>query len=469
MEPIDETLRKIAGGTSKGNSPTSSNTEANPNYRGDPNCPICGGIGFVRNDVPVEHPDFGRVTICNCRQKEVVQAAYARIYRLSNLDAFRGMTFENFSVEGLVGMSDEQLRSLSTARNATQYFANHLDGWLLLLGSYGVGKTHLAAALANFAVSLGVPTLFLTVPDLLDWLRYAYGSTESNFETRFEEIRNIALLVLDDLGTQNATPWAEEKLYQILNHRYVNRLPTVITTNQALDEIEGRIQSRLRDPELVRVVRIEAPDHRNPAGNSGRRPISSLEYHRDQTFGTFSQREPEQMKPEEQQSLSKAFRAAQAFAENPRGWVVFTGNYGCGKTHLAAAIANYRAGIGREPLFVVVPDLLDHLRSTFGPNSQVSYDELFEEVRSAPLLILDDMGTQSATPWAREKLYQILNHRYVAHLPTVITTANRIEDVDPRIQSRMLDTRWCTIYAITAPAFRGVSSTLEKPRRSRLK
>ena len=99
----------------------------------------------------------------------------------------------------------------------------------------------------------------------------------------------------------------------------------------------------------------------------------------------------------------------------------------------------------------------------------MSYDELFEEVRQAPLLILDDLGTQSATPWAREKLYQILNHRYVAHLPTVITTANRIEDVAPRIQSRMLDTRWCTIYAITAPAFRGVSPSLEKPRRSRLK
>ena len=135
--------------------------------------------------------------------------------------------------------------------------------------------------------------------------------------------------------------------------------------------------------------------------------------------------------------------------------MVFTGTYGCGKTHLAAAIANYRAGINREPLFVVVPDLLDHLRSTFGPNSNVTYDELFEEVRSAPLLVLDDLGTQSATPWAREKLYQILNHRYVAGLPTVITTANSIDEVDPRVRSRMLDTRRCTIYAITAPPYRG--------------
>ena len=79
-------------------------------------------------------------------------------------------------------------------------------GWLLLMGTYGCGKTHLAAAIANFAVQMGVPTLFLTVPDLLDWLRFSYGNSETNFETRFDEIRNIQLLVLDDLGHKTPPP-----------------------------------------------------------------------------------------------------------------------------------------------------------------------------------------------------------------------------------------------------------------------
>ena len=130
-------------------------------------------------------------------------------------------------------------------------------------------------------------------------------------------------------------------------------------------------------------------------------------------------------------------------------------------------MANYRAGNGREPLFVVAPDLLDHLRSTFGPNSNVTYDEMFEEVRTAPMLILDDLGTQSATPWAREKLYQVLNYRYVNRLATIITTADPIDSVDPRIRSRMLDNRRCVIYAIHAPAFRGMGSAGEKQRKSR--
>ena len=67
----------------------------------------------------------------------------------------------------------------------------------------------------------------------------------------------------------------------------------------------------------------------------------------------------------------------------------------------------------RHPaLFVTVPDLLDHLRSTFSPQSTISYDKLFEQVRKTPLLILDDLGTESATAWAKEKLYQLFNHRY---------------------------------------------------------
>ena len=59
-----------------------------------------------------------------------------------------------------------------------------------------------------------------------------------------------------------------------------------------------------------------------------------------------------------------------------------------------------------------MPDLLDHLRATFAPGSDVSYDELFETVAIAPLLVLDDLGTQSSTQWAQEKMFQILNHRY---------------------------------------------------------
>ena len=50
---------------------------------------------------------------------------------------------------------------------------------------------------------------------------------------------------------------------------------------------------------------------------------------------------------------------------------------------------------------------LDYLRASFSPSSQTRLDKRFDEVRNAPLLVLDDLGTESATAWAREKLYQL--------------------------------------------------------------
>jgi DNA replication protein DnaC len=304
---------------------------------------------------------------------------------------------------------------------------------------------------------MGVPTLFLTVPDLLDTLRYSYDSEDTTFEKRFEEIRNAQLLVLDDFGTQNATGWAQEKLFQIVNYRYINKLPTLVTSNLALDEIEERIRSRLADPELVTQVRILAPDFRRPLSDLRHPQLSSLELHSARTFETFSMRKSEHLNAAAAKSLKEAYDAAQTYADRPRGWLVFTGDYGTGKTHLAAAIANRRAELGNPPLFVVVPDLLDHLRATFSPNSQTTFDRRFEEIRAAPLLVLDDLGTQSMTPWVREKLYQLFNYRSNAMLPTVVTIASdALETLDDRLHSRLLDGQVCRVVALTdIPPYRG--------------
>mgnify|MGYP001145626608 CR=1 FL=1 len=376
---------------------------------------------------------------------------------MSHLDELKELTFESFLPRGRKGLGDLQATSIEMAFNQARIYANSLEGWLLLEGPYGCGKTHLAAAIANFAVGMGVPTLFLTVPDLLDMLRFAYRAEDTTFENRFNEIRNAKLLILDDFGTQNATGWAQEKLFQIINYRYINQLPLVVTTNLDLREIEARIRSRLQDPELVSKIRINAPDYRRPTDDMGHSALSSLDLLASKTFGNLDERRNEGLSAKEVKTLAKALKAARRFAEKPKGWLIFFGGYGSGKTHLAAAIANYRASLGAPPLFIMVPDLLDHLRATFSPKSEVSYDRRFDEIRTAPLLVLDDLGTQSMTPWVREKLYQLFTYRYNAELPTVITTADSLEEIDARIRSRMLDKRLCSTYLLDVPAYYGAT------------
>ncbi|HVN14665.1 MAG TPA: ATP-binding protein [Anaerolineales bacterium] len=455
---IDETLKKIAASTSKATTPITSNTD----LPGDPNCPHCSGLGYLRADVPMGHPNFGRLEVCVCRQRDVSERVRERLYSISHLDELRDLTFESFQPRGYKGLGEMQSESLERAFNHAKMFAASLNGWLLLQGGYGCGKTHLAAAIANFAVGMGVPTLFLTVPDLLDTLRFAYDAEETTFEQRFDDIRNSSLLVLDDFGTQNATAWAQEKLFQIINYRYINKLPLVVTTNLALDGIEARLRSRLSDPELVSTVRINAPDYRRPMDDTSHPELSSLDLMAGKTFGTFADRADEGLNNDELKTMQKALKAAHTFAEKPKGWLVLMGGYGSGKTHLAAAIANFRTELGDPPLFVMVPDLLDHLRATFNPTSNVTFDRRFDEIRTAPLLLLDDLGTQSMTPWVREKLYQLFNYRYNAELPTVITTADSMDEMDARIRSRLLDSRLCTIYAITVPGYHGKAKKVKR-------
>lgn len=456
----------IAGATSSGN--MDANNPTVPREDAQDQCPLCNGLGYVRADVPVDHPDFGKLTPCACRLDRLAERRASALRALSGLEVLDRMTFETFAPEGH-GLPPDQRDNLRWAYEEAHAFARAPQGWLVLKGGYGCGKTHLAAAIANVCVERAQPVLFITVPDLLDHLRAAFapsspGNETAPFDARFHQVRTAPVLILDDLGTESATSWAREKLYQILNHRYNARLPTVITTNHELEDIPLRLRSRIVDPDLTKIVSIKAPDYRRAGVAQDQSDVSSLRLHKDQTFDSFDLRKGE-LASSEEASLREAYDKARAFARDPQDWLLFTGTYGCGKTHLAASIANYRVAQGFPTMFVVVPDLLDHLRASFSPSSTASFDKRFEEVRRASCLILDDLGTESATPWAREKLYQIFDYRYNARLPTVITTANTVDEIDPRLATRMLDVSLCTPAPILAPAYRGGVTKSRRPRR----
>ena len=437
-----------SGATSAANTDASSSAEVSPSQEQEV-CPLCGGAGFVRRSVPLGHPDFGRAVPCRCVEEEREEQRLARLQRYSNLGPLTRLTFDNLIQRGRSARPSDQERFMRCAQDA-RAFAEEPDGWLVLHGASGCGKTHIAAAVANRCLELGNPALFVVVPDLLDHLRAAYNpGSEVGYDQLFEQVRSAPILILDDLGTQSATPWAQEKLFQLINHRFNARLPTIVTTNVSLSQLDERLRTRLTDPSLARVYLLEES-----------RPLEYREldvlHHpllRDMTFESFDIR-GYGLNPEERRSLENAYRQALAFAEQPENWLVFMGRHGCGKTHLAAAIANYRQQRGEPPCFVVVPDLLDFLRQSFNPDSPLSYHQVFEEVRTASLLILDDLDTQTGIPWVRDKLFQLLNYRYTARLPTVITTALSLDDLGERIASRLVDPAVCSVLPIRAPGYR---------------
>jgi DNA replication protein DnaC len=434
-------------------------------------CPHCGGAGFLRRDLPLDHPEFGRAVPCSCVLEESADRRLERLQRYSSLGPLTRLTFANLNARGRSPNAGDQQRFAALVADA-RAFAAEPDGWVLIHGASGAGKTHVAAAIANACIEQGRAALFVVVPDLLDHLRAAYNpGSDIGYDSLFEQVRNARVLILDDLGTQNATAWAQEKLFQIINHRYNSRLPTVVTTNLPIDRLDERLRMRLTDPELARVYHVEPSA---PAVDLGALDALDLPRVREMTFDNFDTR-PAHVTQEQRHSVEDAWRSAMTYAENPENWLVIEGAHGSGKTHLAAAIANYRLARGDRPLFLVVPDLLDYLRYAMERDSRTSFFEVFERVRSAPLLILDDLGAQSDVGWVRDRLFQLLNHRYAARLPTVITISrDSMERLEERTLARLYDPNVSTEVPIIAPAYRvdfeapsGGPSRVARPQSSR--
>jgi DNA replication protein DnaC len=181
----------------------------------------------------------------------------------------------------------------------------------------------------------------------------------------------------------------------------------------------------------------------------------------DKTFDNFRDKLPN-LKTNEMSTLRRVKLSAMQYAEKPLGWFVMLGIEGVGKTHLAAAIANYWAEENAsDVLFVGVAEFLDYLKSTFNPSSPVAYDLRFEEMKNIPFLVLDDLGMESATPWAREKLFQLLNYRFECSLPTVITSKIPEKKLEPWLSSRINDIQRCRKEILDLPGYRGSKNQTE--------
>ena len=212
---------------------------------------MCHGARFIHPRRADRTVDYSCIIDCKCvfneRQKERLQA----MIRWCELpDKTELYTFENFKIYPKVKESYEAAKEMAEGKC--------LKAFLTFIGPSDNGKTHLLIAICRRWLAQGKLARYAFVPLLLDELREGFAKgNDGSYEERWKKFLNVPLLALDDLGTENPTPWAQEHLDTLIDYRLVNGLFTVVTTNMVFEELTSRISSRLM--RSGRVVSMSAP------------------------------------------------------------------------------------------------------------------------------------------------------------------------------------------------------------------
>lgn len=156
-------------------------------------------------------------------------------------------------------------------------------------------------------------------------------------------------------------------------------------------------------------------------------------------------------------AVKTAHRVAVDIAEKPDeiAWLAFLGENGNGKTHLAIAICKawIRAGIPAH--YVLTSLLLEELRQGYQiEKGEYSYDNRFRYYCNVPLLLLDDYGIESRTPWVQEKLDTIIDYRLMNNLSLILTSNSTLDEMPEKIKSRLIRHPDSQIVAIIAEDYK---------------
>lgn len=187
---------------------------------------------------------------CECYKKLIKETAKNELASPSQIQK---CTFEAFDISVYPDVADEVLgisqkehmkNVLEYCRDYGKYFTRSSDG-LIMLGKTGLGKTHLSLAIGCAVIDKGYNVYYESVPNVMNKLEREHFGKNAGNENLLEELCECDLLILDDLGAEFSTQFTVAQLYNILNTRMINNLPTIISTNLSMREIEEKYSQRV--------------------------------------------------------------------------------------------------------------------------------------------------------------------------------------------------------------------------------
>lgn len=219
-------------------------------------CQVCKD----REIVVVEVADDWVARECKCKEQKRMR----RIIKSSGLtEELKKYTFGNFSPR------PKQELMFKTAYTYVKDYPEIKEArckGLAFTGTVGVGKTHLLAAIANNLLSKKIIVCFVNTPELIDELRESQFKDSNKMEKQLDIIKKSEVIIFDDLAKEKTSEWVQNQYYKIINHRYINGLATLFSTNCSMEELEDKLgdatASRLYAMTKDRLIHIVDDDYR---------------------------------------------------------------------------------------------------------------------------------------------------------------------------------------------------------------
>lgn len=222
-------------------------------------CKFCGKLLDLKNYMALYENNYieniaTAYSRCNCDEankiwkqydelsekekiKEINFKKIAKLFQNNNLGKRQlNSTFENYKI------TNKNKKAYDNAKKYVNKLINgETDKGLFITGTYGVGKTYLASCIANEVIKNKITVVFGTLIQLLDYIKNTYKDSDMSDKEYLNLYSSVDLLIIDDLGKEKTTEWVLEKLFLIVNNRYNNYLPIVITTNYNRNQLRERL------------------------------------------------------------------------------------------------------------------------------------------------------------------------------------------------------------------------------------